>query len=150
MHHATTALAAGLFTVGRAAPAQAPAREATPPKVVLDAVSTAMPRSARQQGHILTATMAPGDSSLWHTHAYPVWAYTSSGDYLVEFQDGRPPISVPAGQAILEPVHAVIRARNAGREPAVLVLFQVTTPGTPFLRPAVGVGRVARPARPAR
>ncbi len=54
----------------------------------------------------------------------------------MDFQSGESSITVPAGKAIMEPINAVVRARNLStEEPASLVLFQVRKPGTAFLDP---------------
>lgn len=119
------------FAVAQTAPNQTP-----PPTSVLKEAVDEVPQVSVLESEILTATVAPGDVSEWHTHRAPVFAYTVSGSYVVDFQSGQPSITIPAGQAIVEPINVVIRARNPSvSEPAELVLFQLREPGTPFLDP---------------
>ncbi|MEI2578685.1 cupin domain-containing protein [Scytonema sp. PRP1] len=117
--------------------AQAPPKQFTPePTSVLNIKTSEIPKVSELQSEILTATMAPGEVSIWHTHKAPVFAYTMSGSYVVDFQSGQPSVTVPAGKAIIEPINLVVRARNpSSTEPATLVLFQVRKPGTAFLDP---------------
>lgn len=117
--------------------AQTPAKQFTPaPTIALNVKTNDIPKVPVLESEILTATLAPGEVSIWHTHASPVFAYTISGSYSVDFQSGEPSIIVPAGKAIMEPINLVVRARNPSTtEPASLVLFQVRKPGTAFLNP---------------
>jgi quercetin dioxygenase-like cupin family protein len=119
------------FAVAQTSPSQTP-----PPTSVLKEETHELPQVSVLESEILTATVAPGDVSEWHTHRAPVFAYTVSGSYVVDFQSGQPSITIPAGKAIAEPINVVIRARNpSSTEPAKLVLFQLREPGTPFLDP---------------
>ncbi|WP_298908590.1 hypothetical protein [uncultured Nostoc sp.] len=103
---------------------------------VLNVKTKDIPKVPVLESEILTATLAPGEISIWHTYASPVFAYTISGSYSVDFQSGEPSIIVPAGKAIIEPINLVVRARNTSTtEPASLVLFQLRKPGTAFLDP---------------
>ncbi|MBW4456969.1 MAG: cupin domain-containing protein [Nostoc indistinguendum CM1-VF10] len=117
--------------------AQTSAKQFTPaPTTALNVKTSDIPKVSLLESEILTATLAPGEVSVWHTHASPVFAYTVSGSYAVDFQSGESSITVPAGKAIMEPINAVVRARNLStEEPASLVLFQVRKPGTAFLDP---------------
>ncbi|WP_375511658.1 cupin domain-containing protein [uncultured Nostoc sp.] len=117
--------------------AQTPTKHFTPaPTIVLNVKTFDIPKVPVLESEILTATLAPGEVSIWHTHASPVFAYTISGSYSVDFKSGEPSIIVPAGKAIIEPINLVVRARNTSTtEPASLVLFQLRKPGTAFLDP---------------
>jgi quercetin dioxygenase-like cupin family protein len=126
---------AAVAVVGASAIA-APRPFTPPPTTVLDVKTGDIPCQAQLEANVLVATIAPSDASVWHTHDAPVFAYTESGSYAVDFGDGRPSINVPAGKAIMEPVHTVLRARNpSSTVPAKVVLFQLRGPNTPFLRP---------------
>lgn len=93
--------------------AQTPPKQFTPePTSVLNVKTSDIPKVSELQTEILTATMAPKEVSIWHTHKAPVLAYTISGSYGVDFQSGQPSIIVPAGKAIMEPINLVVRARN--------------------------------------
>jgi quercetin dioxygenase-like cupin family protein len=119
------------------ATASAASRQYTsPPTTVLNLKTGDIPRETPLEATVLVATIAPGNATVWHAHDAPVFAYTESGSYDVDFGDGRPSKSVPAGKAIMEPTHTVIRARNPSPTlPAKIVLFQLRSPSTPFLRP---------------
>jgi len=107
-----------------------------PPKSILNLRTSELPKGSVLESEMLTATMAPKEVSIWHTHSSPVFAYTISGAYVVDFKSGQPPITIAAGKAIMEPINTVVRARNpSATEPAQLVLFQIRKPGTPFLNP---------------
>lgn len=108
-----------------------------PPASILNVKTSDLPKDSLLETEMLTATMAPGDVSIWHTHQSPVFAYTISGSYVVDFKSGQPSITVPAGKALMEPINQVVRARNpSSTSPAKLVLFQVRKPGTAFLDPS--------------
>lgn len=117
--------------------AQTPASQVTPPPAtILDEKTGDLPKGAMAQTEMLTATMAPGETSIWHVHKAPVFAYTISGEYVVDFKSGQPSITIPAGKAVMEPINVVVRARNPSTtQPAQLVLFQAREPGTDFLYP---------------
>ncbi len=117
--------------------AQSTSTQTTPaPSSILNSKTGDLPKGSVSESEMLVATVAPKEVSIWHTHKYPVFAYTISGSYVVDFQSGKPSITIPAGKAIMEPVNEVVRARNpSSKQPAKLVLFQVREPGTPFLDP---------------
>lgn len=107
-----------------------------PPSSILNVETSDLPKGSVLESEMLAATMVPKEVSIWHTHRSPVFAYTISGAYVVDFQSGKPSITIPAGKAIMEPINEVVRARNpSSQQPAKLVLFQVREPGTPFLDP---------------
>ena len=117
--------------------AQSSSTQTTPPPAsILNVKTSDLPKGTVLESEMLAATLAPKEVSIWHTHRSPVFAYTISGVYVVDFQSGKPSITIPAGKAIMEPINEVVRARNPNSEqPAKLVLFQVRKPGTPFLDP---------------
>lgn len=117
--------------------AQTPSTPVTPPPTsVLNVKTKEIPQVSLLEAEMLTATIAPKEVSIWHTHASPVFAYTISGSYVVDFQSGEPSITIPAGKAVMEPINVVVRARNpSSTQPAQLVLFQLRKPGTAFLDP---------------
>jgi len=117
--------------------AQTPPKEVTPPPASILNVQTGdLPKGSMAETEMLTATLAPGETSVWHVHKAPVFAYTISGEYVVDFKSGQPSITIPAGKAVMEPINVVVRARNpSSTQPAKLVLFQVREPGSDFLYP---------------
>ena len=71
--------------------AQTPTKDFTPaPTIVLNVKTKDIPKVQVLESEILTATLAPGEVSIWHTHASPVFAYTISGSYSVDFKSGEP------------------------------------------------------------
>jgi len=63
-----------------------------------------MPKGERQEVRVLTASIKPGDKTAFHTHRFPVTVYVLEGAFTLEMQ-GREPITVKAGQAMVEPPH---------------------------------------------
>lgn len=111
--------------------AQEPAR----PNLLLRETVQGMPRGERQEIQVLTATIAAGQSTVFHTHRHPVTVYVLEGAFTLEME-GRETVTVPAGRAMVEPpgVRMTGRNRSAG-EPARVLIVYVADPGTPFLDP---------------
>ncbi|WP_376099027.1 cupin domain-containing protein [Roseomonas sp. CCTCC AB2023176] len=128
----TMILAGSLLLAWAAAPAAAqPAR----PDPVLRETVEGMPRGERQEIQVLTANIAPGQSTVFHTHRFPVTVYMLEGTFTLEME-GRPPIAVRAGQSFVEPPNVRMTGHNrSASEPIRLVIFYVGDPGTPFLDP---------------
>ncbi len=123
------ALGASLF--GQAALAQDPAR----PNLVQREVVEGMPRGERQEVQVLTATIAPGQRTVFHTHRHPVTVYMLEGAFTLEME-GREPVTVRAGQSMVEPPNVRMTGYNrSATETIRLVIFYVGEPGTPFLDP---------------
>jgi quercetin dioxygenase-like cupin family protein len=111
--------------------AQAPAR----PDLLLREAVTGMPRGERQEIQVLTATIAPGQSTVFHTHAFPVTVFVLEGTFTLDLQ-GRDTIVARAGQSIIEPPNVAMTGHNrSATEPTRVVIFFVADPGTPFLHP---------------
>lgn len=133
MQQRTIFLAFALSTIGVASPcaAQALAR----PELVQREVVTGMPRGERQEIQVLTATIAPGQSTVFHTHRFPVTVYMLEGAFTLEME-GREPVTVRAGQSLVEPPDVrMIGYNRSATERIRLVIFYVGDPGTPFLDP---------------
>lgn len=103
------------------------------PNLVLQQVVEAMPTGQRQDVRVLTATFEPGDRTVTHTHRFPVTVYVLEGAFTLELE-GRGPIVVRAGEALVEPplVKMTGYNRSAG-EPTRVVIFYVSEIDTPFL-----------------
>lgn len=111
------------------AAAQEPAR----PSLVLREVVDGMPQGARQEISVLTARFTPGQSTVFHTHRFPVTVYILEGAFTLELE-GRPTVTVQAGQSFVEPPGVRMTGYNRSpTEPLRLVIFYVGEPGTPFL-----------------
>jgi len=94
-----------------------------------------MPKGERQEVQVLTATIAPGQSTVFHTHSFPVTVYMLEGAFTLEME-GREPITVRAGQSMVEPPRVRMTGFNrSSTETIRLVIFYVAEPGTPFLHP---------------
>lgn len=126
--------AAGLAAAPRPSAAQAPSAPARPDLLLRETVA-GMPRGERQEIQVLTATIAPGQATVFHTHAFPVTVYVLEGTFTLEME-GRPAAVVNAGQALVEPPHVRMTGFNRGTQPLKVVIVYVADPGTPFLHPA--------------
>jgi quercetin dioxygenase-like cupin family protein len=94
-----------------------------------------MPKGERQEVRVLTASVKPGDKTVFHTHRFPVTVYILEGAFTLEME-GREPITVKAGQAMVEPPHVKMTGYNrSGTETLRVVIFYVSDPDTPFLDP---------------
>lgn len=123
------AVALAALAVALPAAAQEPAR----PNLVLKEVVGGMPRDERQEVQVLTATIAPGQSTVFHTHRFPVTVYMLEGAFTLEME-GREPVTVRAGQSMVEPPNVRMTGYNrSATETIRLVIFYVADPGTPFL-----------------
>ena len=125
------------FLLGAPQPATAQPATAQPPRptVVLREVVEGMPRGDRQEVQVLTATIEPGQSTVFHTHRFPVTVYILQGAFTLEMA-GRETVTVTAGQAMVEPANVRMTGHNRGTtEPTRVVIFYTTDPGGPFLDP---------------
>jgi quercetin dioxygenase-like cupin family protein len=104
------------------------------PPVLRETVS-GMPRGERQEIRVLSATLKPGDKTSFHTHRFPVTVYILEGAFTLEME-GRAPVTVKAGQALVEPPNVKMTGHNRSATDAIrLVIFYVSDPDTPFLDP---------------
>jgi quercetin dioxygenase-like cupin family protein len=118
-----------------AAPAQTSQDNLARPKLLLQQVVAGMPKGENQEVRVLTATFRPGDKTVHHTHRFPVIVYVLEGTFTLEL-DGRAPITVKAGESLVEPPHVPMTGYNrSATEPTKVVIFYVSDPETPFLDP---------------
>ena len=109
--------------------------QARPEPPALREVVTGMPRGERQEVRVLTATIKPGDKTVFHTHRFPVTVYMLEGAFTLEME-GKPPVTIKAGQAMVEPPNVKMTGHNrSATDPIRLVIFYVSDPETPFLDP---------------
>ena len=130
---ALTSLSLALATalICRPGAAQEPAK----PNVVHHQVVEGMPRGERQEVQVLTATIAPGQSTVLHTHRFPVTVYMLEGAFTLEVE-GQEARTVRAGESMVEPPNVrMVGSNRSSAEPIRLVIFYVSEPGTPFLDP---------------
>ena len=105
------------------------------PDLLLREIVQGMPKGERQEVRVLTATLKPGDKTPFHTHRFPVTAYILEGVFTLEME-GRAPVTVKAGQAIVEPPQVKMTGYNrSSTEPVRVVIFYVSDPDAPFLDP---------------
>ncbi|TFH29385.1 MAG: cupin domain-containing protein [Deltaproteobacteria bacterium] len=105
------------------------------PQLLLREIVQGMPKGEMQEVRVLTATFKPGDKTVFHTHGFPVAVYILEGAFTLELE-GREPITVKAGQAMVEPPNVRMTGYNrSGTEPLRVVIFYVSDPDKPFLDP---------------
>ncbi|MBW8302010.1 MAG: cupin domain-containing protein [Hydrogenophaga sp.] len=93
-----------------------------------------MPTQAEQEVRVLSATLLPGDITPYHSHRFPVTVYMLEGTFTLEL-DGRKPLTVKAGEVLVEPAGINMTGFNKGDVPARMVLLYVCAPDAPFAEP---------------
>ncbi|MBR0831038.1 cupin domain-containing protein [Bradyrhizobium manausense] len=102
------------------------------PNLVLQQVVEGLPRDEKQSVRVMTASFKPGDKTVYHTHRFPVTVYVLEGAFTLELA-GRPPLTVKAGEALVEPPGVAMTGYNrTDRETKVVILY-VSTVDAPFL-----------------
>ena len=104
----------------------------TKPNMVLQQVVEGLPTDDKQTVRVMTATFKPGDKTVYHTHRFPVTVYVLEGAFTLEL-DGRPPLTVKAGEAMVEPPKVPMTCYNRSDTETKVVIFYVSTNDTPFL-----------------
>lgn len=105
------------------------------PDLLLSEIVAGMPQGAEQEVRILVATLQPGDRTVFHVHRFPVAVYILEGAFTLEIE-GREPVTVRAGESMVEPAGVSMTGYNrSAEEPMRVVIFYVSDPGTPFLDP---------------
>jgi quercetin dioxygenase-like cupin family protein len=129
------ALLAGLGVSNPASAQQhgAAAPNIAKPNMVLQQVVEGLPKDDKQTVRVMTATFKPGDKTVYHTHRFPVTVYVLEGAFTLEL-DGRPPLTVKAGEAMVEPPNVAMTGYNrSATETTKVVIFYVSANDTPFL-----------------
>ena len=104
----------------------------TKPNMVLQQVVEGLPTDDKQTVRVMTAIFKPGDKTVYHTHRFPVTVYVLEGAFTLEL-DGRPPLTVKAGEAMVEPPKVPMTGYNRSDTETKVVIFYVSTNDTPFL-----------------
>ena len=126
-------LGAGFSYPASAQQQGAPAPNIAKPNMVLQQVVEGLPKDDKQTVRVMTATFKPGDKTVYHTHRFPVTVYVLEGTFTLEL-DGRPPLNVKAGEAMVEPPNVAMTGYNrSATEPTKVVIFYVSANDTPFL-----------------
>src|SRR6185369_4914922 len=126
-----------LVSVGASDPALAQQRGAAAPNIakpnmVLQQVVEGLPTDEKQTVRVMTATFKPGDKTVYHTHRFPVTVYVLEGAFTLELE-GHPPLTVKAGEAMVEPPKVPMTGYNPAATETRVVIFYVSTNDTPFL-----------------
>jgi quercetin dioxygenase-like cupin family protein len=125
-----------LASLGAGNPASAQQHAAAPniakPNMVLQQIVEGLPKDDKQTVRVMTATFKPGDKTVYHTHRFPVTVYVLEGAFTLELE-GRPPLTVKAGEAIVEPPKVPMTGYNRSATETKVVIFYVSTNDTPFL-----------------
>ena len=113
----------------------APAQDAglAKPELLLRQAVEGMPRGDKQEVRVMTAQFRPGDRTVFHTHRFPVTVYVLEGAFTLELE-GRAPIVVKQGEAMVEPPGVKMTGYNRSAAEALrVVIVYVSDPDTPFL-----------------
>jgi quercetin dioxygenase-like cupin family protein len=103
------------------------------PDLLLNETVQGMPRGEKQDVRVLTATIKPGEKTPFHTHRFPVTVHVLEGAFTLEME-GRAPVTLKAGQAMVEPANVKMTGYNrSAAEPLRVMIFYVSDPNTPFL-----------------
>jgi quercetin dioxygenase-like cupin family protein len=109
------------------------------PELLLKEAVEGMPKGDRQEIKVLTATIKPGGKTVFHSHRFPVIIYILEGAFTLEI-DGRDPVTVEAGEAMVEPPNVKMTGYNENpTDPMRVVIFYVSDLDTPFLDPIKSV-----------
>ena len=114
-------------------PSMAQDRGVAKPDLLVREIVQGMHKGERQEVRVLTATLKPGDKTPFHTHRFPVTVYILEGAFTLEME-GRAPVTMKAGQAMVEPPHVKMTGYNrSSTEPLRVAIFYVSDPDTPLL-----------------
>jgi quercetin dioxygenase-like cupin family protein len=130
----TRSLGLGLALIALlAAVTSAAAQGTASPQLLLREVLSGMPRGDKQEVRVLTAGFKPGDKTVFHMHRFPVIVYVLEGAFTLELE-GRAPITVKAGEAMVEPPNVKMTGYNrSATEPLRVLIVYTSDPDTPFL-----------------
>jgi quercetin dioxygenase-like cupin family protein len=116
-----------------AAVTSAAAQGTASPQLLLREVLSGMPRGDKQEVRVLTAGFKLGDKTVFHTHRFPVIVYVLEGAFTLELE-GRAPITVKAGEAMVELPNVKMTGYNrSATEPLRVLIVYTSDPDTPFL-----------------
>src|SRR3979409_2657606 len=103
------------------------------PTLIMHNLVEGLPKDDKQAVRVLTATFKPGDKTVYHSHRFPVTVYVVAGTFTLELKD-RPPLTVRAGEAMVEPPNVAMVGYNpSASEHTKVGIFYVSTPDAPFL-----------------
>src|SRR3954469_4334158 len=102
------------------------------PNMVLQQVVEGLPTDDKQTVRVVTAIFKPGDKTVYHTPLFRVTVYVLEGAFPLELE-GRPPLTVKAGEAMVEPPKVPMTGYNRTATETKVVIFYVSANDTPFL-----------------
>ncbi len=77
---------------------------------------------------MLKITIPPGESTGWHKHDFPVFAYVLKGDMTVELERGKP-LQFPENTTFSEVIGVYHNGVNHGEKDVVLLAFYLGAKG---------------------
>ena len=89
------------------------------------------PNTENSEVTILKITIKPGQSTGWHHHQIPVFAYVQSGTLTVELENGKS-IIYPPNSSFAEMTNTQHNGTNKGTDDLVLIAFFVGIKGEPL------------------
>ena len=105
------------------------------PELLVRQIVEGMPKADKQEIRVFTASLKPGDQTVFHTHRFPVTVHILEGAFTLEME-GRTPVTIKAGEAFVEPPNVKMTGYNrSSNAPIRLVIFYVSDPNTSFLDP---------------
>jgi quercetin dioxygenase-like cupin family protein len=98
-------------------------------------LKTDVVEAAGKDGVIYLAELAPGAVAGKHTHPGPEFAYVLEGALILEVE-GKPPMTIKAGEAFHNPSKIVHDAKNASASaPTKVLVFMLADKGAPLATP---------------
>jgi quercetin dioxygenase-like cupin family protein len=80
---------------------------------------------------IARITIAPGLSTGWHSHSFPVFAYILKGTLTVELENGKS-VELRENTSFSEVIRTYHNGTNKGQEDVVLIAFYLGEKGKPL------------------
>jgi len=98
-------------------------------------LKTDVVEAAGKDGVIYLAELGPGAVAGKHTHPGPEFAYVLEGALILEVE-GKPPMTIKAGEAFHNPSKIVHDAKNASTTaPTKVLVFMLADKGAPLATP---------------
>jgi len=89
------------------------------------------PNFQNDEVSIVKITIAPGKSTGWHKHNFPVFAYVLKGTLTVEIQKGKT-LQFQENTAFSEVINTLHNGSNQGKEDLILIAFFMGEKGKPL------------------
>lgn len=89
------------------------------------------PNSENNEVTIARITIPAGESTGWHLHEFPVFAYIESGTLTVKFEGGEEK-NFTANSGFAEVINLLHNGYNSGKEDLILIAFFLGEKGKPL------------------